>query len=146
MPPRYGDSAPPYLNVRDLFTVLSFKYLMINWGGGGSNDHTWSQRGEGGGSPEGWNMITRYLNSPLIKTKYSRTPSYKVQSTTPYPTCFVNIFNCIITISHYKESCNRIKSNQIQCYIDLRIFTFLYTNSWSEINQPIKTISQRITR
>ena len=29
-----------------------------------SNDHTWSQRGEGG-SPEGWNVIRRYLNSPL---------------------------------------------------------------------------------
>ena len=38
MPPNITDKVavpPPYLNVRDLFTVLSFKYLMINWGGGG---------------------------------------------------------------------------------------------------------------
>ena len=29
MSPRYGDSAPPNLNVRYFFTVLSFNYLMI---------------------------------------------------------------------------------------------------------------------
>ena len=39
---------------------------VIIWGEGGGwpNDHTWSQRGEGG-SEKGQNMILRYLNGPL---------------------------------------------------------------------------------
>ena len=54
MPPRYGDSASPYLNVSDLFNVLSFKYLMINWGGGGGSqmitpDHSGGRGGVSGG-------------------------------------------------------------------------------------------------
>ena len=44
---RYGDSAPPYLNVRDFLTVLSFKYLMIT--GGGSQMITPDHRGGRGG-------------------------------------------------------------------------------------------------